>query len=309
MNLSIVVALLNDSDEMVQTIKSLRATAPPDLPIFVIDDCSEKPFVYDGDEYVMVVRNRERIGCAPSRHKGAEMVATSHLMFTDSHMRFEQGWYQNLLAKMARRPECCWNGTCLGLAEGRMDLAKHSGVYTGATLNLFGIDKNRPTFKLILESQWGSYKDDEEIPSFMGACYTIPKQVYFACGGLVGLRAWGSDEPYLSARLWLSGFEIRQALDVRVGHMFRNKAPYTTNTWLISWNKVFSILTLFGDTDPAMFLLGKLKSVTPEVDWKLCMAELVRQQPEIVAEYERNKVRFKHDLRWLCDKFKIAYPE
>jgi GT2 family glycosyltransferase len=309
MNLTIIITLLNDDAECRATIASLRATAPADLTILVIDDCSDQPFAYAGDDAVRVVRNKERVGCAPSRHLGAALVTTPYLMFTDAHMRFEEGWFGNLQRKIASRPDCCWNGTCLGLGEGRMDLAKFRGLYTGARMNLFGVDKNKPTFKQVMEAQWAPHKDDEEVAAFMGAVYVLPKKVYDGCGGLTGLRKWGGDEPYLSLRLWLSGYEIRQALDVRAGHKFRDKAPYTTHTWELTFNKLWMILTLFGDTDPAMFLVGRLKELTPEGDWKRCMAELLRQLPAILDEHARNKARFKHDLRWYCDKFRVPFPE
>lgn len=309
MNLSIVLTALNEEAYCRATIASIRATAPHDLPIFVIDDASTTPLVLEEDEYVLLVRNPERIGCAASRQKGIEMASTTHVLTLDAHMVASPDWFPNLMRKIERQPKTFWNCACLGLSEKNMDITKHHGEYRGATFNFYGIDKNKPSFKQIAECIWKNHEDGELCGAYMGAAYVFVREEFLRLRGFTGLRMWGGDEFMASTKVHLSGNELRMAADVKFGHLFRSVAPYRTTTWHLVWNKIWMILTLFGDSPPALFMLGKLREITPEVDWKLCMAELIRQQPAIVEEYRKNKEVFVRDLRWICDTFKVAYPE
>ena len=231
-------------------------------------------------------------------------------------MRFEPGWYEKIMDKIRSKPETVWLGSCLGLDANNMDISKHRGAYNGATLNFYGVDKNLPLdkqkndfYRQVLEGKWHDHKDDEEVACLMGATYFVPKKLFFDLGGLQHLRKWGSDEPYLSLKIWLSGHEIRMARNVRIGHKFRLNAPYETLPWEITWNKLWVLMTVLGEEPATDVMLEHIRSVTPKPIWTRIVEETVQQMPLIVETRKKYRGLFKHDLRWFCDKFKIPYPE
>lgn len=345
--LSIIIPVLNDQDELVETVKSIRATAPMAIEIIIVDDGSETPAVVPPELDVRLFRNESRVGCAPSRHIGAGKAEAPHLLFIDSHMRFKGGWWGKLKKHIAAKPEAAWCCKCLGLSNwvdgvddkgapvkvSNMDVNQpKGGIYAGAVMNFDGPDPHHPnesrTYKQVFEGNWANpiIETGKEVPCMMGACYVVPKALFFKIGGLFGLRKWGSDEPYLSLKIWLSGGEILMAADVEIGHKFRtedevNKAPYVTQVWEIYFSKARSIMTLF-NAEEIKYFFNRL-----EVVWNptkkepfasearrtvgMCKAALTGEMPMIQADWAQNQALFKaagRDLRWYCDRFKLRYP-
>ena len=131
--------------------------------------------------------------------------------------------------------------------------------------------------------------DDYEIPCLMGACYFMHKDWFRHIGGLWGNKFWGSEEPFLSLKTWLAGGEIRLAKTVRVGHQFREAAPYATDSRYTAYNKLRSIITLLPERH-RNFLISKMP------DAPAAMSLVGLDMPEI--ERERNRLRgiFKRSI-------------
>ncbi len=182
--------------------------------------------------------------------------------------------------------------------------------YTGATLSLWG-DKGDDIF----EGKWKDHRtDDQEIPCLMGASYFIKRDVFFKLNGLRQLRMWGSDEPYLSLKAWLSGHDIRIMRNVRIGHKFRTidpkdgkyHAPYTTAAWYGVYNKIRVIKTLLSDEE-ASFLICKLQRATVKGDFDHAMKVVEGEWADIQATRHQYQQMFTRDLKWFCQKFLIPY--
>lgn len=128
-DLSIIINVLNDQEELTATIHSIRETAGDRPEIIVIDDCSnEKVLVDPRDKNLKLVRNQVRVGCGASRHIGAIHARGVYLLLIDSHMRFEPGWYEEAVARLQANPDTIYCGTCVGLGEGQMEIATESQV-------------------------------------------------------------------------------------------------------------------------------------------------------------------------------------
>lgn len=298
--LSIVIPSLNDT-ELLNTIYSIRLTSPPEVEIIVVDDKSDQTVRIPDKMKVKVFRNPFRMGVAQSRQFGAEVASGDVILFLDAHMRCEPGWYENAIARLESNPKTIYNGSCLGLNEKTgMDLSKFQGVYSGATLRIFD-----PASKEILEGKWMCHKDDSEIPCLMGAIYFVPRDVFFAIGGLKALEQWGTDEPYLSLKAWLAGYQIKQLNTVRIGHKFRKTAPYATKSLWLPYNKIRAIMTIF-DQPTSDFLL---KQFPKRDSTTLALNKITERKKEVVAEMEFNHSIFKHDLEWFCQKFpSVVHP-
>jgi glycosyltransferase involved in cell wall biosynthesis len=288
------MTVLEDREETNLTIESIRSTSP-DLEIVVVDDASKDPVdvKYSNVKYR---RNSSRLGVAKSRDIAVDMASGDYILITDSHMRFRPDWYKNIISRLGD-PMQAWNGCCLGLDADHMDVMKPKGEYNGANLVLF-----RDSDKTIFEGKWMSGKpgDNYEVPCFMGASYFISKELYKKVLGLGALKLWGSDEPYLASKIWLAGGSIRMAKDVKIGHKFRKAAPYKSSTWCIFYNKLRGVREVFGD-EWYRFILNQMEKHNPNV--RQANIQCIKDFPEILKNREYYQTIFKHDSKWLCDKF------
>lgn len=299
LKLGVVIPVLNDNEEIVETVKSIRATSPEaEVEVIVIDDQSTIPV--SSIPGAIVRRTDRRIGPGAARHMGVEMAQAPYILLLDSHMRFEPGWYEKAMSRIVGRPKTMHNAACLGLDANCMDLAKHKGAYLGADL-VFEDSQHR-----IFEGVWTNDKggDDYELSCVMGANYFIPRDFFLHIGGLAGNRMWGSEEPFLSLKVWLAGGEIRLMREVRIGHKFRNTAPYATPVLFMSYNKLrFMYITL----PPALFEYLAKKLEGQDGYWE-AQAQFEKDKAEIEAEradFQRKAIR---SVEWLCEKFNINNP-
>lgn len=193
------------------------------------------------------------------------------------------------------------------------------GTYSGATLNIYGRDPNNPEMTQVFEGVWRDHvTDDQEIPCLMGASYFIRNEVFFKLGGLKQLKMWGSDEPYLSLKAWLAGYEIRIMRSVRIGHKFRVAIPgtnppryvqpYQTDGAFLLYNKIRCIQTIMSE-ETAQFLTMKLKATSNAIEFSRAVALLIRDTVEVEEMKRYYKTIFTRDLRWYCQKFQILYPQ
>jgi glycosyltransferase involved in cell wall biosynthesis len=303
--ISVCITCLNDNDELEHTIQSIRDTAGDRPEIIVIDDASDRP-VTTKHKGIVRRRNPVRRGVAASRDLAVQIAKREHVLLTDSHMRFEPGWYENILPRL--HPETAWCGTCLGLSAANMDLKKVSGYYNGANLVLYSPPPKEGESATIFEGKWapGNKKDGADVPCFMGACYFIPRAAYIKVRGLGMLKQWGSDEPYLSSKLWLAGYEIKYAKDVRIGHMFRKpgNVPYKNMIWCLIYNKLRAFSELF-DHETYKFIRSAFPDSPP---LHKAIAQIAQDSNQISLASGYYRGIFKHDVRWMCERFGIHHP-
>jgi glycosyltransferase involved in cell wall biosynthesis len=239
MSLSIVIPCLNDNAHLEATIRSIRDTAGGDPEIIVVDDCSNEIVQIPKELNVVLIRTSKRVGGGVARHIGALRARNDFLLFTDSHMRFEPGWFQKAADRLGH-PKTVYCGVCLGLSESNMNIDTPVGAYHGAKLNYIDRDPNIPDKPSVLEGVWTGTqpKDDDEIECLMGAVYFWPRQFFLDIGGMSLLRQWGSEETHTSIKAYLCGGSVRLLKTVRVGHMFRNVKPYRDDFTDIVYNKL-----------------------------------------------------------------------
>ena len=301
--ISIIIPVLNDNEEANLTIKSIRETSPADVEIIVVDDGSDIPVIIE-DKNVKLFRFDKRIGAGQSRHFGAQKASSKHLLFIDSHMRFDDGWFDNAISKMINNPKTLWCGACLGLNSSNMDVKTPVGVYTGADLVLYKEKTNT-----IFDGIWRPNepdKDDYEISCVMGACYFIHKEWYFHIKGLEQTMMWGSEEPILSMKTWLAGGEVRLMKSVRIGHKFRDVASYSTNASHIQYNKLaYSYMLLPKE------MYNVLVDKFPTDEHTMGALQLVEQNKKILDEEKEyyKSIFGSRDIYWLCEKFGIEIPK
>lgn len=302
--LSICITCLNDNKEIPGTVQSIRETAGDKVEIIVVDDHSDTPVAADGID--KVVRNKSRAGVARSRDIAAAHATNDYILLTDAHMRFYPQWHDSIMARIGD-PMQAWCGQCVAMHEHDMDInVPNRGLYHGARLVFLDEPPKQPP--VIFEGKWaGSRKEDDyEISCFMGASYFINRDYYFKIGGLGALKHWGSDEPYLSTKIYLSGGSIRLCKSVQIGHQFRTsmQVPYRSNAWCLLYNKLRAMKELL-PPDTYRFMLSKFK---PSNNLSMAAMNIQKDEQAIAAQRERNGQLFVRDIGWLCDKFRLNNP-
>ena len=335
MKLTIIANDLNDHDETRKTLLSILETAPgKELEVIVVDDNSQIPLTVSEEGWeqfaaenqsLVIIRPGQRLGCGGSRHFAAERATGDYLLFVDCHMRFTKGWYEAAEARIVDRPSTVHCAVCVGLNEANMDPENtNGGIYTGATLNILGPDKNSrkvPQDIQVFEGVWKDHIDpagyqespprkvplkDVEIPCVMGACYFVPREFFLKIGGLAGLKEWGSDEPLLSIKTWFAGGECRLLETVRIGHKFKERQPYSVDFSKVIYNKIRMLMTCLKERE-AVYLISRLASTSQHT--ARALLDIAADKEEINRERDNYRALFVRDLKWLCEKFSIPYPE
>jgi glycosyltransferase involved in cell wall biosynthesis len=320
-SLSIVMASHNDANQTVLTLESIRETAPENVEVVIVDDCSATPLVHyiHPDEHTQLVVNRHRCGCGPSRHIGALHANGDWLLLCDSHMRFTQHWFSNheehplWLNPDAEKTILC--ATCLGLDSKHMDLNAPVAEYHGATMNLAGPDRYKPSEQQVFEAVWlprePELSDGAEIPAIMGAAYFISRDWFFTLSCLRFLRIWGGDEQALSITSWLAGGSVRLAKSVRIGHKFlidkKEVQTFGVPPGYVIWNKLHLINSILPKE-----IAGKLSNLllagkdTRDIE---CAKRLYKDDYHITCvERARYAALFTRSFESYCEKFSIPIP-
>jgi len=307
--ITIVMPFLNEEEEPLQTLKSIRNTAPDDLyEVIAIDDGSIAPPDLQGFPGVKYVKNTKRLGVDGSRQLGVNLAETPFIFIIDAHMRFKNDkWMERLLECMEREPYTAWCTTCVALGYGTMDMDPNKGKYYGA--NMLFIDPNakkgRPA-REILEPKWASKKNNVEydIPCILGANYGFSKQWFNYIKGLYGLKMWGTSEPFLSIKTWLAGGKCKIRTDIEIGHKFRKNAPYRTGVSDLVYNKIFLCKTIL----PKELGETLIECMPKDINYKKAIKS-INGQFEAIESYRKyyNGI-FKNTIYEYCQKFDIQLP-
>lgn len=298
-SLAVVIACLNENEELLKTIQSIRDTAG-DIPVRVTDDCSTVPiYVPPTFGNVTVFRSAYPLGVGPARHVAALRTNADYILITDAHVRFKPGWFKAVSDFYENRPGDgpCTTVLCgqmLALSETNEDMAKHEGVYNGAYMVLEN-PAEEPRY-MFLDCKWATdkpFQDRYKLSGLMGAAYVFPKSFFFEIGGLRFLKGWGVDEEWLSVMTLLCGGTILMFKSMVIGHRFRNRsqAPYTISMRRLYRNKLCLAGVAFGQKQSEHF--KELMTRTRNQDVSLAVSDVEGEYGAIACEHHRLKGLFK----------------
>lgn len=229
--LTVIIPFLNEGEEVANTVRSVRETAGDRVEIIVINDQSTDGYDYRRDLQpydVCYFFNSERKGVAASRDYGIGLCRTPYFLLLDAHMRFYDGhWPDRMVSRLEEDDRCvlCCQGRYLQKEAGTISDLPDIPAQFGAYLPFIkGQD--------LLEVRWNEQEQDkanpheEEIPVILGAGYAASKRYWDYLRGLEGLRCYGSDEAYLSMKVWMEGGRCILLKDTIAGHIYRKAAPY-----------------------------------------------------------------------------------
>jgi len=308
--LTIVMPYLNESNEPLETIESIHLTSDANLTeIIAIDDCSNSSIDLSKFKNVKQIRNEKRIGVDASRQLGIELSQTDNILVIDSHMRFkDDNWLNKMCMLVEDNPDTLWCCVCLGLGYGTTSVNNHKGKYYGANFIFVNenVNKERPSRECI-EPKWANEikgTDEYKIPCILGANYFFSKKWFDYINGWRGLKSWGTSEPFVSLKSYMSGGNCKITKSIEIGHVFRSNAPYSTQISDLVYNKIFLCKTILPDD-----LGEKLISYLPnDVNFKEAMRKIEEDKGIIAENKEYYKSIFNYSIDDYCQKFNIKLP-
>ena len=249
--LSVIITFLNEGEEVECTVKSIRQTIGDKVEIIVINDCSNDNYPY-GETllpyHIHYIVNRERMGVGASRDLGVKLCQTPYFILLDAHMRFyEKIWAGRIIEELEKNEKqliCCQTRfLSKDKNTGKTEIIKESPRTFGAYIP-FNKNSIWPDIDWNLKEQKPKQKK-ENIPAVLGACYAASKQYWQYLKGLEGLKMYGSDEAFISLKVWLEGGKCLLLKDVEIGHIYRQIAPYSIINKDIIYNQLFIAKLLF----------------------------------------------------------------
>lgn len=247
--LTIIIPFLNERYEVENTLESIMSHSNDDVDIILINDASDDGFDYKSiaEKYnVVYIQNEERLGVAASRDFGVELCQTPYFLFLDAHMRFYDNlWVERIIQELEKdnRTLLCGQTKVLEINDGiLMDCSASRRNGCGACVEL---EEGR----WAMDAKWifaipfdKKGKNTIPIVCVLGAVYACSKEYWQYLKGLAGLQYYGSDETYISMKVWMEGGSCKLLQDVVVGHIYRcGKIPYTVDKKYRFYNRFFLV--------------------------------------------------------------------
>ncbi|MEG1728634.1 MAG: glycosyltransferase [Bacteroidaceae bacterium] len=248
--LTVIIPFLNENVEVARTVASVRQTIGNAVDILVINDQSNDGFNYReslNPYHVYYVYNEERKGVAASRDLGVRLCQTPYFLLLDAHMRFyDDRWLSRIVSLLEN------DDRCLLCSQTKILQKEEDGSIIEGDISCSTYGAYLPFVKenYIPDIVW-RYVEDlpdetiEPIPAVLGAGYATSKRYWTYLRGLEGLLLYGSDEAYISLKVWLEGGRCLLLKDVIIGHVYRTEAPYRMYNEIMVYNNLFISTLLF----------------------------------------------------------------
>lgn len=247
--LTVVIAFLDECEEVGRTVRSVRETVGDQVDVIVINDHSKNDYDYDADLKGLNVHyyfNKFRIGAAASKEKGVQISSTPYFILLDAHMRFyDKNWLNRLVEELhqnSNRLLCCQTLVLVKRKNGKI-IRKKGGKTFGAYF-LFNRKDYMPQIRWNPHCQT-KYLTNNQISGVLGASYCTSKNYWNKIYGLQGLIHYGQEEAYISFKAWLEGGGCYLVPDVVIGHIYREKFPYPVFSSMMIYNTVLIDELLF----------------------------------------------------------------
>ncbi len=269
MNISIIIPFVNEKEELLSTIESIEQYTEKinHYEIIVINDASDDIFDYkqylENKENIRYYENSHRIGVAACRDIGIALSVYDKFLLLDAHMRiYDQETLPAFIAALTDNYKsivCC---RTIGIGDNPRSITPFA-----AYIELFGERGG-------LYAEWNSHDCDpassiSKVPCILGAAYAAYKEYWMFLRGLSGLVSYGSDEAYISLKVWLSGGECLVLKNIVIGHLYRKDPPYAIKHIDYIYNKVFISLLLLPN-NLCMMVLSNLRD-TFEIQFSFSM--------------------------------------
>ncbi|XP_031622984.1 polypeptide N-acetylgalactosaminyltransferase 13-like [Contarinia nasturtii] len=234
---SVVIVYHNEAwSSLIRTVWSVITQSPRELikEIILVDDFSTldhlgKPlqdYVANFPVPVKLARTLSRVGLIQARLLGASKSTATVLVFLDAHCECIQGWLESLLAPLVERRTTVSAPVIDVIDYNTME------VRTAAINSRGSFDLSLTfTWDPIPQSVLDSLKNDRTAPipspAMAGGLFAIDREYFYNLGTYDDkMKIWGGENLEASVRIWACGGRLVMVPCSRVGHIFRDNAPY-----------------------------------------------------------------------------------
>lgn len=235
---SIVIVFHNEAwSTLLRTIWSVINRSPRPLlkEIILVDDASEREHLGRKlEQYVstlpvptFVLRTGQRSGLIRARLLGAKHVKGQVITFLDAHCECTEGWLEPLLARIVldRKTVVC------PIIDVISDETFEYVTASDQTWGGFNWKLNFRWYRVPAREMQRRNQDRTaplRTPTMAGGLFSIDRDYFYEIGSYdEGMDIWGGENLEMSFRIWQCGGILEISPCSHVGHVFRDKSPYT----------------------------------------------------------------------------------
>ena len=237
---SVVVCYFHEEfTTLLRTVHSVVDRTPPQLlhEIILVNDHSDIEITQNLTDYfekerlddkVRVITPPERLGLIRARIYGSRQATGDVLVFLDSHVEANVGWAEPLLTRIA--------GDRTRVVTPVID------IINADTFSYESSPLVKGGFNWGLHFKWDSVTRAElpdsksfalpiKSPTMAGGLFAMEREYFRELGEYdAGLDVWGGENLEISFRVWMCGGSLEIVPCSRVGHVFRKRRPYGSDS-------------------------------------------------------------------------------
>jgi len=257
--------------------------------IILVDDASERDYLgKELEDYVAtlpvpvrVMRTGKRSGLIRARLLGAKEVKGQVITFLDAHCECTEGWLEPLLARVAENRKTVVCPIIDVISDETFEYVTASDMTWGG----FNWKLNFRWYRVPqreMDRRNGDRTQPLRTPTMAGGLFSIDTDYFREIGTYdEGMDIWGGENLEMSFRVWQCGGELEILPCSHVGHVFRDKSPYSfpggvakivnknaaraAEVWMDAWKDFFYEMNPgarnveVGDVSPRLALRKELK--------------------------------------------------
>ncbi|XP_066992497.1 polypeptide N-acetylgalactosaminyltransferase 5 [Anabrus simplex] len=235
---SIVIVFHNEAwSTLMRTIWSAINRSPHPLlkEIILVDDASERDYLGKRlEDYVAklpipvhVFRTEKRSGLIRARLLGAKHVQGQVITFLDAHCECTEGWLEPLLSRIAEDRKTVVCPVIDVISDDTFEYVTASDQTWGG----FNWKLNFRWYRVPqreMDRRGGDRTSPLRTPTMAGGLFSIDRDYFYELGAYdEGMDIWGGENLEMSFRVWQCGGVLEIIPCSHVGHVFRDKSPYT----------------------------------------------------------------------------------
>ncbi|XP_077293729.1 polypeptide N-acetylgalactosaminyltransferase 5 isoform X1 [Arctopsyche grandis] len=235
---SIVIVFHNEAwTTLLRTVWSVINRSPKPLlkEIILVDDASEKDHLgRQLEDYVntlpvptYVYRTEQRSGLIRARLLGAKHVTGDVITFLDAHCECTEGWLEPLLARIVEDRTTVVCPIIDVISDETFEYITASDMTWGG----FNWKLNFRWYRVPereMTRRGGDRTAPLRSPTMAGGLFAIDRDYFYKIGSYdEGMDIWGGENLEMSFRVWQCGGILEIIPCSHVGHVFRDKSPYT----------------------------------------------------------------------------------
>lgn len=235
---SIVIVFHNEAwTTLLRTVWSVINRSPRSLlkEIILVDDASEREHLKkELEKYITelpvptyVYRTEKRSGLIRARLLGAKYVKGQVITFLDAHCECTEGWLEPLLSRIANDRHTVVCPIIDVISDDTFEYIPASDMTWGG----FNWKLNFRWYRVAqreMDRRNGDRTAPLRTPTMAGGLFSIDKEYFYELGAYdEGMDIWGGENLEMSFRVWQCGGTLEISSCSHVGHVFRDKSPYT----------------------------------------------------------------------------------